>query len=455
VISSAEPFDLVVLGTGAGGAGSASKCRAAGWRVAVVDDLPYGGTCALRGCDPKKVLVGAADAVAWNRRMVGHGITGGSRIEWPALMSFKRTFTDPVPRNREKTLIEAGIVTLHGEAGFVGEDRLVVGDHELSAKHVVIATGSGPRPLGVPGADLITSSTEFLELDSLPGTIAFVGAGYISLEFAHLSHRAGASVVVIGRGKPLRGFETTLVERLVNHSRLIGIDIRTDTEVTSIERTPGADGFRVHVRNTQGDSFIEADLVVHGAGRVPNTARLGADAGRVRLDQRGAVEVNEFLQSPTNSRVYAAGDVALQPGSLPLTPVAAHEGAVVASNLLHGNHKRPDYRGISSVVFTLPPLAGVGLTEKAAHDAGLRFRVETGDTTEWLSNRRVLQPAGMYKTIIDAETDRVLGAHLLGTHSEEIINLFALAIRFGVRATELKQMIFAYPTSASDLPFML
>ena len=423
--------------------------------MAVVDDLPYGGTCALRGCDPKKVLVGAADAVAWNQRMLGHGIVGDSSIEWPALMRFKRTFTDPVAPNREKALEKAGIATLHGEARFVAEDRLVVGDRELLAEHVVIATGSGPRSLGIPGDDLIMSSTEFLELDSLPRSVVFVGAGYISFEFAHVAHRAGARVVVIGRGKPLRGFETSLVERLVSHSRTLGVDIRTDTEVTGVERAGPSAGFRVHMRGEHGDSVIETELVVHGAGRVPNTASLAAKAGNVRLDQRGAVEVNEFLQSPTNPRVYAAGDVALPQGSLPLTPVAAHEGAVVASNLLRGNNKHPDYRGIPSVVFTLPALAGVGLTERAARKAGLPVRVETGDTTEWLSNRRMLQPAGMYKTIIDAETDRALGAHLLGTHAEEVINLFGLAIRFGIRATELKQMIYAYPTSASDLPYML
>jgi glutathione reductase (NADPH) len=175
----------------------------------------------------------------------------------------------------------------------------------------------------------------------------------------------------------------------------------------------------------------------------------------VRLDSRGAVEVNEFLQSTTNSRVYATGDVALPPGSLPLTPVAAHEGAVVASNLLQGNKKRPDYRGIPSVVFTLPPLAGVGLTEKAARAEGLSIRVESNDTTEWFSNRRLLQSAGMYKIIIDADTDRLLGAHILGTNAEEVINLFAVAIRFGITATDLKQTIYAYPTSASNLPDML
>ncbi|MEO7986343.1 MAG: NAD(P)/FAD-dependent oxidoreductase [Gemmatimonadales bacterium] len=451
----ADSFDLVVLGTGSGGSAPASKCRAAGWQVVVVDDQPYGGTCALRGCDPKKVLVGAADLVAWHTRMRGHGVAGEATIEWPALMRFKRTFTDPVSANREAAFKKAGIETLHGEARFVAEDRLMVGDRELTAKHIVIAIGSGPRPLGIPGEDLVSTSTQFLELDVLPPRIAFVGAGYISLEFAHVARQAGAEVVMLGRGAPLPQFDEVLVGRLLAHSRDMGIDVRLNSPVTRVERVGGSVALRVHAGEEPTTDTIETDLVVHGAGRAPNTTRLRADIGSVRLDRHGAVEVNEFLQSTTNPHVYAAGDVVLTPGSIPLTPVAAHEGAVVASNLLHGNSKRPDYRGIPSVVFTLPPLAGIGLTEKQARDKGLTVHIETGDTTGWYSNRRVREPVGMFKTVVDADSDRVLGAHLLGAQVEEVINIFALAVRFGITAKELRQMIYAYPTSGSDVPHML
>ena len=162
---------------------------------------------------------------------------------------------------------------------------------------------------------------------------------------------------------------------------------------------------------------VEADLVVHGAGRVPNSARLDAAAGGVELEHHGAIRVNEFLQSVSNPRVYAAGDVVSPSGALPLTPVAGHEGKVVAANLLNGNSARPDFRGIASVVFTLPALACVGLTEKAALERGIQVRVATGDTTQWFTNKRVREPVGMFKTIFDASTDRVVGAHLLGAQS--------------------------------------
>lgn len=450
-----DQFDLVVLGTGAAGSGPANGCAAAGWSVAVVDDQPYGGTCGNRGCDPKKVLVGAADLMSWHRRMEGHGVSGHASIDWPALMRFKRSFTDPLPASREGAFRKAGIETLHGEARFVAEDRVVVGDRELTARHVVLATGAAPRHLGIDGESHVIDSTAFMELDALPRRIVFIGAGYISLEFAHLARRAGSEVVIVGRGTPLPLFDRAVVDRLIAHTRAIGIDVRLDHSVSAIDRASAAAPFRVHVGHGANTKVIEADLVVHGAGRVPNTARIGAAAGHIELERHGAVRVNEFLQSVSNPRVYAAGDVVSPPGSIPLTPVAGHEGSIVTANLLGGNSARPDLRAVASVVFTLPALAGVGLTEQAARDRGMRVRVETDDTAEWFVSRRVREPVGMFKTIIDEETDRIVGAYLLGVHAEEVINLFAMAMRFDIPSAELKKMIYAYPTAASNIPYML
>ena len=448
-------YDLVVLGTGSGGAAPASKCRAAGWSVAVVDDQPYGGTCAVRGCDPKKVLVGAADLVSWHSRMLGHGLDGEAKLDWPDLMRFKRSFTDPVPPSRQKAVEDAGILTLHGEAQFTSTDTLAVGSNHFRARHVVVATGASPRQLSIPGEAHVTSSTEFLELDSLPSRIVFIGAGFISLEFSHIAVRAGSVAIVLGRSRPLRHADSEIVDALIEHTRAIGINLRLDSEVMAVERDEVSGEFKVLVRNSEGEGEVLADLVVHGAGRIPNTARLCCDKGGIRLDSHHAVEVNEFLQSTSNPIVYAAGDVTLPAGALPLTPVAAHEGAIIASNLLRGNSKRPDYRGIPSVVFTLPPLASVGITESDAKAAGFKVKVRCEETTSWYANRRVREPAGMYKTIVDAESDEILGAHLLGQHAEEVINLFAQAIRFGIPASAVMHSIYAYPTACSDVPYML
>ena len=419
----------------------------------MVDDQPYGGTCALRGCDPKKVLVGATDAADLHGRLAGYGIAGEARVDWPALMRFKRTFPDPVPRQRETAFEEAGVVTLHGSARFVAEDRLIVGEREIEARRVVLAVGAAPVPLGIPGEEHVRTSTDFLELDDLPARIAFVGGGYVAFEFAHVSQRAGAQAVVLGRGAPLAHFDSDLVERLVARTRELGVDVRTGTTVSRVERT--ADGFHVHTEGPGGTGVVAADLVVHAAGRAPNLGGLDLDRGNVRAEARAGIAVNEYLQSVTNPCVYATGDAARPAGSLPLTPVAAHEGAVVASNLLHGNAKRPDYRGVPSVVFTVPPLARVGLTQAEARERGIEVRVQLEETGTWYANRRVREPAGMTKTIVDTRTDRVLGAHLLGPHAEEVINLFALAVRHGLTATDLRHMIYAYPTHASDVVYML
>jgi glutathione reductase (NADPH) len=450
-------FDLIVVGTGMAGNGAAHRCRQAGWRVAVVDDEPYGGTCPLRGCDPKKVLVGGAELVDWQRRMTGWGIAGETRIDWPALMRFKRTFTDPVPASSEAAFQQAGIASFHGVARFAAVDRLVVGecagDRELEGTHFLLASGAAPRRLDIPGEEHLRTSTEFLELDALPQRIAFVGAGYIGFEFAHVARRAGAEVVMFGREGALAQFDQDLVRRLVAHTRALGVDVRLNAPVTAVEARDGA--YRVHFREPSGDAAVEADLVVHAAGRVPKTQGLDLRTGSVQTDARGAVAVNAYLQSVSNPRVYAAGDAALPPESLPLSPVAAYEGLIVASNLLHGNRKTPDYRGTPSVVFTVPPLARAGLTEAEARTRQLAVRVKSEETGSWYSNRRVGEPAAMFKTLVEAATGRVVGAHLLGPQAEEVINLFALAIRQGLTAAALAHMVYAYPTSASDIAYMV
>ena len=420
--------------------------------MAIIDDEPYGGTCALRGCDPKKVLVEVSRLVDWQRRMIGLGADGELRIDWPALMEFKRTFTDPVPRQQESGYQKLGVATFHGAGRFVAPDRFATTDGELESKYFVIAIGSRPAPLGSLGEEYVKTSTDFLELPSLPQRVTFIGAGYIAFEFAHIAARVGSKVNIIGRGRPLKQFDSDLVDRLVEHTRTLNVDVRADCPVTAVERTGGA--FRVRFRGTAGEEFSETDLVVHGAGRVPKTSELDLARANIECDERGAIKVNEWLQSVSNPRVYAAGDAVASPGAMPLTPVAAHQGVVVASNLLHGNEKRPDYRGISSVVFTTPALAGVGLTDEQARSKGLKVRVKCEDTSRWLSTRRVNEKASMYKTVVDEQSGRLLGAHLLGSEAEEVINIFAFAIRNEVCASDLSHMIFGYPTNAANIPYM-
>ncbi|HVB55577.1 MAG TPA: NAD(P)/FAD-dependent oxidoreductase [Candidatus Acidoferrales bacterium] len=446
-------FDLVAIGTGSAASAVASRCGKAGWKVAIVDSRPFGGTCALRGCDPKKVLVGAAEATDRVRRMSGKGIDSKQlRIDWQQLMHFKRTFTEPVPQSREEAFLKAGIEPFHGRAQFIGPNSVQVGDRVLEARYFLIATGQRPADLGIPGSEHFATSDEFLELDDLPGRILFIGGGYIAFEFAHIAVRAGSQVTILHRGgRPLPLFDSDLVDMLVQKSRDLGIDIQVGTEARSIDEVSGH--LAVHASCAQQSRVFEADMVVHAGGRVPEIDDLRLETARVEWDRKG-VKVNEFLQSVSNPAVYAAGDAA-DSGGPPLTPVAGYEGVIVAANLVDGNHRKPDYTGIPTVVFTTPPLASVGMSEETAHVQGLRFYKKHERTSDWYSSRRVGETCSGYKVLVEEKTDRILGAHLLGDEAGEVINLFALAIRSGMRATDLKHTLFAYPTHGSDVAYML
>jgi glutathione reductase (NADPH) len=396
-------FDLLVLGTGAGASTVAKSCRQAGWTVGIVDELPYGGTCALRGCDPKRVLLGAAELVDAVRRLRGRGVAGEpARIDWSELMRFKRTFTEPVP--------------------------------ERSA------------------VDLVSTSDDFLELDRLPERIVFLGSGFISFELSHLAATAGARVSMLEMtARPLAAFEPDLVGRLVERSRQIGIDVRVETRARAVERR-GRE-LVVLAERDGGRIEIAADMVVHGAGRVPNLEPLDLGAADVAFDAERGIVVNEYMQSVSNPAVYAAGDAAA--GGLPLTPVASYEARVAAANLCEGNHLAIDYPAIPSVVFTLPPLAAVGLREHEAREKGLRFRVNAETTSDWYSSRRLGEALSGYKVLVEEDTGRILGAHLLGPRADELVNVFAVAMRARLRAGELAETILAYPTAGSDLAHML
>ncbi len=447
-----ERYDLTVVGSGSAGMAAATACREAGWSVAVIDSNPIGGTCALRGCDPKKVLVGAADLIDRQRRMRDKGVEGPTRIDWSALMQFKRTFTDPVPSNRTKSLENAGIEVIHGRARFLDPQALQVDQRVLRSEHILLANGARPTPLRISGEEYLTTSDQFLELDWLPHRILFIGGGYVSFEFAHIAVRSGADVIIADRNeRPLGGFDRDLVDLLVRRTRELDVTVSTDTEVKAV-RAAGAELLASIEKDSQ-ESEVEVDLVVHGAGRSPDLDDMELERGNVERNAGGVV-VNEYLQSPSNPDVYAAGDAAASPGP-PLTPIAGIEGRAAARNMIKGNHLTPDYTATPSVVFTIPPLAGVGLTEEQAKERRLDFGVKFQETSGWYSSRRIGEEISGFKTLVDDNDGRILGAHLLGERAEETINLFALAIRAGLTAGELQSLIPAYPSRASDVNYML
>ena len=467
--ASGNKFDVVVIGTGVAASTAAHNCRSAGWKVAVIDSRPFGGTCALRGCDPKKVLVGAAEVIDMNKRMKGKGVKtyGVTAIDWQELMMFKRTFTEPVPESREKSFHKAGIVTFHGKARFTGSTTIKVGNSELLEGHyILIAAGAKPMKLNIPGEQYLTTSDQFLDLNKLPDQIVFVGGGYISFEFAHLAARAGAkAVTIVHRGKrPLENFDSDLVNMLVERTRNLGINVILETEVKTIEYRNSSSlagkKFVVNIVPKGGDDdskkkerSIEADRIVHGAGRIPEIEDLELEKAGIEYEKKG-VKVNEYLQSISNPSVYAAGDCAAS-GGLPLTPIASYDGRIVADNLLKANKVAADYKGTPSVVFTLPPLASVGLSEENARKMGFKFKANHSSTSEWYSSRRINESHSGFKVLIEEGTNKILGAHLLGPHADEVIDIFAMAIRLELTASDLRNMVWSYPTNASDITYML
>ena len=445
-------FDLIVIGTGSGASTAARKCKKAGWKVAIIDEKPFGGTCALRGCDMKKILMGAAEIQDWNDRMRGNGIDAEVNIVWSDLMAFKHSFIENYSENVEKGWKESGIETFHGTAHFVSEDEIEVGDQILKGEHILIAAGARPMPLAIQGEEHIAFSDYFLEMKSLPGNIIFMGGGMISLEFAHIAARAGAAVTIVEReDRPLLNFDADLVGLLVQKSNDIGIRFLGNTIVKSVEKKE--DKFIVNGIRGKENLLLESDLVVHGAGRIPNIEKLDLAAGNVAFSKHG-VSVNEYMQSISNPKVYAAGDVADTKG-LPLTPVASMESHVAGANLLKGNLVKPDYKVMPSVVFTVPKIASVGLTEEQARILGYECYTNKIDMSGWYTYKRTNERYAMAKIVIDSNTKCILGAHFINGEADELINHFATAIQLNITLQEFKKMTYAYPTAASDIVYML
>ena len=444
-----QKFDTVVVGSGTSAYYAVDALNRAGQKVAIVDERPYGGTCALRGCQPKKYLVSNAEAVAMASHLVGRGIVAAPKTDWQSLQILKNAFLDGRSEAEVKNWQQAGVTTFHGRAIMTGEDEVTVDRDRLKAQHIVLATGATPRRSDIPGAEYLFDSEHFLNLPDLPNRIVFIGGGYISFEFAHVAIRAGAETVTIlhRSSRPLKAFDQDIVKSVLEAGQAEGIRVVLNESPKSVESA----GNELIVRGSK-NAVYKADLIIAATGRVPNLSVLEGDHGNVEHSARGVI-VNEFLQNVSNPRVYAVGDCAAI--KYMLAPVADEEGKAAARNILEGNTKTIDYAVIPSVVFTIPSLGSVGLTEEKAKQKKLDFRVNQGMTSDWPSSKRIGEEHGTYKIIIDKQTDEILGAHIARHSASEAINVLALAMKHKIKASELAEFMWSYPTITSDLKYMV
>lgn len=444
-------YDIVIIGSGNAGFGVSSVAAEAGKKIAFAEEWDFGGTCPNRGCTPKKVLVAAAHALHEIELAKVHGIEiGAPKLDWAKLIDREKAMIASIPKRMEDLARKRGDV-FRGHARFAGPRAVAVGDTVLEAEHIVIAAGSKPRPLPIRGAENLITSDDVLSEHGLPKRVVFVGGGVIALEFSHVYARAGVQVTILeALPRVLPALDADAVAEVRKESERIGIAIKTGVEVREIKRTNGK--LRVTYKHDNREAEIEADRVVNGTGRVANVDALDLEAGHVR--HNGVrIEVDSYLRSVSNPAVWVCGDALVS--SAQLSPLATYEGQIVGRNIVNGASEKPDYRSVPSCVYTVPALASVGLTETQAKEQGLDVTVSVNDMRDWFSGETYGETVAWAKVIVDRSSRRIVGAHLVGHNGEELIHLFAMAMRHEIPADRLTSAVYAFPTFSADIKSLM
>ncbi|KRK38049.1 glutathione reductase [Amylolactobacillus amylotrophicus DSM 20534] len=441
-----EKFDEIVIGAGPGGVAAASRLQSAGHKVMIVENNLYGGTCPNFGCDPKKMLYAAVETRQRARQMTGFGVQSAPEINWPELMEFKRGYTRAIPGGTEEGLKHSGVKTVHGTARFTAEHTIMVGDESYQATNFVIATGHRPAILDIPGKEYFMTSTDFLDLDCLPDELIFVGGGFVSFELANIAHQAGATVHLIHHNeRPLKRFDEEEVQQLVELMRDSGIDVQLNASPTEIRKV----GNQFEVVLADGRS-ITADQVYAGTGRVANIEALDLAKANVEFSRRG-VHVDQYLQT-TNEHVFAIGDVTDL--NIPkLTPIAGYMSRYLVAHILGKSSVPFALPVVPEITFSTTELAQVGVTTDAAKADSKHYQVKDLDVTGWYSYNRTKEQVARVKVVIDCTNNLVVGAAVLSSTAEDLINQFMWLIDQHITHKELLNKVFAYPSVASDLQY--
>jgi glutathione reductase (NADPH) len=436
-------FDMFTIGAGSGGVASSRRAGIHGARVAVCEDSRVGGTCVIRGCVPKKLLVYGAQFADAFADAAAYGWTVAPPVhDWATLIAAKDREIDRLEGIYHKLLKDSGVKLVEGRGRLVDPHTVEIEGKHYTAANILVATGAHPVMPAVPGIEHAITSNEALDLPALPRRIVIVGGSYIAVEFAGIFHGLGADVTVAcRRDELLRGFDADVRVMLAQEMRTRGIKIRARTEITRIDkRDHGCD------LTTARGEMLSADLVMYATGRKPNTRGIGLEEAGVRLGDSGAVVVDSWSRSAV-PHIYAVGDVT---DRLNLTPVAIAEGRALAETLFNNNPIEMDHANVPTAVFSQPPVATVGLTERAAREsvgAVDIYRTQFRPMKHTLSGR---EERTMMKLVVDRRSGRVLGCHMVGADAPEIIQGLAIAIKCGATKRQFDQTIGIHPTAAEE-----
>ncbi|WP_010183239.1 glutathione-disulfide reductase [Sphingomonas sp. PAMC 26605] len=440
-------YDLFVIGAGSGGTRASRVAAAHGAKVAVAEEYRVGGTCVIRGCVPKKLLVYGAHFAEdlKDAKRFGWDVPDNLGFDWARLRDNVMEEVDRINSAYTDTLTNNGVEIILDRAVVTGPHSVRLGDgREVTAGKILIAVGATPIVPECPGHELGITSNEVFHLDAVPKRILIAGAGYIANEFAGIFNEFGSKVTLINRTDViLRGYDESIRDRLLQISMMKGLDFRFNAEFRGIEQQP--DGcLRVSMT---GHEPIDVDCVMFATGRSPNTEGLGLESAGVELDDKGAIVVDADNKSTCDS-IYAVGDVT---NRIQLTPVAIREGQAFADTMYGNKPHRVDYENIPSAVFSHPPMAGVGLTEAQAKNKFGSVKVYMSDFRPMKNVLAGRNERALYKMVCNAETGQVLGLHMIGPDSPEILQAAAVAVKAGLTKDAFDQTVALHPSMAEEL----
>ncbi|PRP90026.1 Glutathione amide reductase [Enhygromyxa salina] len=441
-------FDLFTIGAGSGGVAASRRAGEYGARVAICEELRIGGTCVMRGCVPKKLLMYGASFSEHLEDATGFGWeVGEPTLDWPKLMAAKEAELDRLENIYRRLLADSKVALIEGRGRLIDAHTVEVAGKRYTAKYILIATGGWPALPQIPGIEHAITSNEALELEQLPKRLTIVGGGYIGVEFAGIFSAAGSRVTMLLRGdNVLRGFDSEIRERLAEAMRARGIEINTEVQVRSIDkRSSGALSLLL-----DHDEFIETDALIYATGRAPNSRDIGLEEVGVKLRSDGGVVVDERNRTAVPN-IYAVGDVTHR---INLTPVAINEGRAMAETLFNKNPIIMDRRNIATAVFSRPPVGTVGLTEAEAREQHESVEVYCSRFRPMKATISGREDRVVVKLVVDKPSGVVLGAHMIGDDAPEIVQGLAVAIKCGATKRDFDATVGIHPTAAEEFVTM-